>query len=66
MTPSSYIDSQIGNGSDLKTARWRVENNDRPNAELIQQTAVRATYVIPSMPYKDPEKYLSKVLGPEE
>ncbi len=45
---------QLGNGSDLKTARGRVANNDRPNAEQIEQSSKGATHIIPSMPYVDP------------
>jgi len=46
------FERQTGNGLAPETSRWRIANNDRPNAELVLTTRTRADLVLPSLPLR--------------
>lgn len=41
---------QTGHGVAPEVSRWRVEANDRPNAEQVAGTARHASLVVPTLP----------------
>lgn len=45
---------QTRNGTPSRESRHRIETNDRPNAEMIQQTAARAQVCVPSLHFRRP------------
>jgi len=44
---------QTGNGISPEVSRQRIAGNDRPNAELIAETKLRARLIVTSVPFRD-------------